>query len=94
MITLFEENETLMQIGMPDARTPNRPLIARPTTRTDSPTYKPKSSSKIPAKIKKKYNYLYFIFTSTCYRYKTFIQYQKKKEREEKPPAKILVYYI
>ena len=53
MITLFEENETLMQIGMPDARTPNRPLIARPTTRTDSPTYKPKSSSKIPAKIKK-----------------------------------------
>ena len=27
-------------------------------------------------------------FSCTCYRYKTFIQYQKKKERKEKPPAK------
>ena len=27
-------------------------------------------------------------FTCTCYRYKTFIQYQKKKERKEKHPAK------
>jgi len=27
-------------------------------------------------------------FTKKCYRYKTFIQYQKKKERKEKPPAK------
>ena len=27
-------------------------------------------------------------FTCTCYRYKTFIQYQKKKERIEQPPAK------
>ena len=27
-------------------------------------------------------------FTCTCYRYKTFIQYQKKKERKEKHTAK------
>jgi len=32
-------------------------------------------------------------FTCTCYRYKTFIQYQKKKERKEKPPAKGKVQY-
>ena len=29
-----------------------------------------------------------FISFFTCYRYKTFIKYQKKKERKEKPPAK------
>ena len=27
-------------------------------------------------------------FTCTCYRYKTFIQYQKKTERKEKPLLK------
>ena len=32
-------------------------------------------------------------FTCTCYRYNTFMQYQKKKERKEKPPAKGKVQY-
>ena len=37
-------------------------------------------------------NFISFV-TCTCYRYKTFTQYQKKKERKEKAPAKEKVQY-